>query len=194
MLIDLLTGHLWLTLALWAGVYIADYYLTLAGAQLYGRGVERVLAFEGSYELNPLFQQDIDGRRRISIRFLVMLGVTCMLLAFAWRGVWLRWFVPGVFQLYLGALLLTELVVLMRHVRNIAMFRQILAGADLAGQIRYPRWFALRTSATDLGLFAGFFLLLATIAAPPFFLGGALACGALALRHLRSSRRLQPNA
>ena len=34
MLLELLADHLWLALGLWSVVYIADYYLTLAGARL----------------------------------------------------------------------------------------------------------------------------------------------------------------
>ena len=189
MLLELLTTHLWLALGLWIVVYVADYYLTLAGARLYFQGVQRVFVFEGSYELNPLFQQDIDRRRRISTRFLVMLGVTCLLIAFAWRGVQVRWFPPGVFRLWMGALLLVELAIMIRHVRNIITFRQILSAPDITGQIRYPRWWTLRSSALDLGLFAALFALFALIADPWFFLGGTLACGSAALRHFHYSIR-----
>ncbi len=191
MLIELLLDHLWLALGLWTCVYLADYYLTLAGARLYAQGVNRVIVFEGSYELNPVFQQDIDSRRRLSYRFFAILGVICLLIAFVWRGVWLRWFPPGVFRFWMGSLLLIELAVLMRHLRNIVTFRQILRAADIAGQIRYSRWWVLRSSALDLGLFAGLFVVLASIAEPWFFLGGALACASTALRHLRYSQRLR---
>jgi hypothetical protein len=191
MLIELLIDHLWLALGLWACVYVADYYLTLAGVRLYGQGANRVIVFEGSYELNPLFQQDIDRRRRFSSRFLVMLGVTCLLIAFVWRGVWLRWFPPGIFRFWMGSLLLIELAVLMRHLRNIVTFRQLRHADDIAGQISYSRRWTLRSSALDLALFAGLFALLALIADPWFFLGGALACAGAALRHLRYSRHLR---
>jgi hypothetical protein len=194
MLLELLTAHLWLALGLWIVVYVADYYLTLAGARLYAQGVQRVVVFEGSYELNPLFQQDIDRRRRISTRFLVMLGVTCLLIAFAWRGVKVRWFPPGVFRLWMGALLLVELVIMIRHVRNIITFRQILSSADIVGQIQYPRWWSLRSSALDLGLFGALFAVFALIADPWFFLGGTLACGSAALQHFRHSRKARSTA
>jgi hypothetical protein len=189
MLVELLTNHFWLALGVWIALYIADYYLTLVGARLYAHGVQHLIVFEGSYELNPLFQPDIDRRRRFSYRFVAALGVTCLLIAFAWRGVRLRWFPTGVFHFWMGALLLIELVVLMRHLRNILTFRQILSAADIAGQIRYPRWWMLRSSAFDLGLFAGLFVLLALVGDPWFFLGGALACASSALRHFRYSQR-----
>src|SRR5262245_13671296 len=191
MLLELLADHLWLALGLWSVVYIADYYLTLVGARLYAQGVQRVVVFEGSYELNPFFQQDIDRRRRVSARFLVMLGVSCLLVAFAWRGVKVRWFPPGVFRLWMGALLLVELVIMIRHLRNIITFRQILSSADIVGQIRYPRWWSLRSSALDLGLFAILFGAFALIADPWFFLGGTLACGSAALQHVRNSRKVR---
>jgi hypothetical protein len=120
-----------------------------------------------------------------------MLGVTSLLIAFVWRGVWLLWFPPIVFRFWMGSLLLIELAVLMRHLRNIVTFRQMAHAGDITGQISYSRWWTLRSSALDLALFAGLFALLASIAEPWFFLGGALACAAAALRHLRYSQRIR---
>jgi hypothetical protein len=57
---------LWPGLAFWAVLYISDYYLTLTCARLYQRGVREKIEFEGSYEITPYFQADIDSLRAIS--------------------------------------------------------------------------------------------------------------------------------
>jgi hypothetical protein len=71
----------WPGLTVWVLLYISDYALTIAGARLYRGGVSEKLAFEGSYEITPFFQRDINSLRRISPRFLVMLFVTTFLMA-----------------------------------------------------------------------------------------------------------------
>lgn len=52
---------LWSTLVLWGVLYISDYALTVTCARLYRGGVNRNIVFEGSFELNPVFQKDMVG-------------------------------------------------------------------------------------------------------------------------------------
>jgi hypothetical protein len=61
--LDLL-DNLWSGLAVWTALYASDYSLTLACARMYRHGVGEKIVFEGSYELTPYFQPDIDALKR----------------------------------------------------------------------------------------------------------------------------------
>ena len=74
----------WPGLAAWVLLYISDYTLTIVCARLYRAGVSEKVQFEGSFELTPYFQKDIDSLKRISWRFVLMLILTTLLLALVW--------------------------------------------------------------------------------------------------------------
>ena len=58
-----MADNIWLALAIWVVSYCADYYLTLYSARLYRAQAQAHFAFEGSLELTPYYQADIDGGR-----------------------------------------------------------------------------------------------------------------------------------
>jgi hypothetical protein len=53
-------------------LYVSDYLLTIASVRLY-QAPDKVV-FEGSYEITPLFQNDVNALRRISPRLLLALA------------------------------------------------------------------------------------------------------------------------
>jgi len=61
----------------WSVLYVSDYVLTLTCARLYQMGAKEKIVFEGSYELTPFFQKDINSLRKISHR-----SWQCLSLAF----------------------------------------------------------------------------------------------------------------
>jgi hypothetical protein len=189
MLFSIITFNLWIALGVWICIYVTDYVLTLREAQLYRHTAQTYIRFAGSYELNPLFQRDIDTQRYLSRRFVLMLLCTCLLLWFAWRATQLHMFPPIAFTFLLGMLLLMEAPVLIRHGRNLTTFQACLRANDITGQISYPRWFTLHISSIEFGLFAGLFLALSCISNPGFFLGGAVGCLSVALQHRRLATR-----
>lgn len=185
----MITSNVWVALGLWVCIYVSDYALTLRGAQLYRQGAQAYIRFGGSYELNPIFERDIDAQRRLSRRFVLMLAITCLLIWFAWRGTRIHLFPPVAFAFWMGVLLLMEVPVLIRHARNLATFQACLCASDITGQISYPRWFTLQISGVEFGLFAVLFLALSSIANPGFFLGGTFGCLSVAIQHLRLAKR-----
>jgi hypothetical protein len=184
--LNLLKDNPWIAPLVWALLYTSDYSLTLVCARLY-RGQERIV-FEGSYEITPIFQSDINALRLISRTFMFFLVVSTAylaLLSYWMRAAELR----GAYLMAFGAMALTELTVHVRHLRNLFLFRGARLPNALRGRIEYSRGLLLRASAFELFLFSCLyaFLFLATIA--PFILGGALACAALSLNHYRLARR-----
>lgn len=145
------------------------------------------IAFEGSYELTPIFQKDINSLRRFSPRFLAMLLISSGLLAFVWFLS--AQSVPEMFVFASGALILLELTVHTRHLRNLFTFRAILNSDCVRGRIEYSRAFVLRMSANELFIFSAMFMLLFVFTQNWFILGGAATCFSTALKHRRLAKK-----
>jgi hypothetical protein len=176
-----LTTSPWPGVTLWIILYISDYYLTIHSA----RGFRQIghFQFEGSYELTPQFQKDVDALKPVSTRHIAML-VLCSILIF------LLWWVivgllarPGLYNLYLGLFLLVEVAVHLRHLRNAFLVREIQKNGGVEGQISYRKWFSYRVSAFEFHLIGTLFLMVALLSFSSFFLGGALVCFGTGFKH-----------
>ncbi len=176
---------------LWIILYISDYYLTIYSA----RGFREVghFQFEGSFELTPQFQKDIDALKPVSKRHIILLVLFSLLIILIW---WLTkhlLFFPWTYLLYLGMFLLLEVAVHLRHFRNVSLIREIRKGGGVEGEIKYRKWFSYRISASEFFLYSALFLIFAVLAYSPFFLGGAIMCFATAIKHNRLAKRAKVN-
>lgn len=183
---EIFRNYFWAGMAVWAALYISDYYLTLTCARLYQGGVKEKIKFEGSYEITPQFQSDIDNLRKISPRFVRAMICGLALLFLIWLTS--RRVAPEAYGLALGTLIGIQLAIHMRHFRNLAMFRALAAG-ELDGQIEYPRPLMLRFSAFEMLAFVGLFLVLYLFTSSWFVLGCALGCLMLAAKHSQWSQK-----
>ena len=119
MLEKILLENIWVDLLLWLVLYASDYALTIYQIGLYRKGVREHVVFEGSLELNPFFQRDVEGQRKFSLRWILMAVLTSLiLLAIWWLSVALL-NLPAVFWFVLGSLLLLEAAVHVRHLTNL---------------------------------------------------------------------------
>lgn len=185
----LLIDHPFVALAVWAALYISDYYLTLWGARLYTETASAFIDFSGSYEIEEVFKQDIDALRRVSPQFVYRLCLSsAALLAFWWYTVRIA-DLPAFFLVLFGGYVLVELVVHARHISNIVLFRTMGMTGAVEGKIKYARWVTERLSIAQLLSFAAFFALCFLMSDTVFFLGGTLGCLASARRHIRQARR-----
>ncbi len=175
-------SSVWLGPLLWMALYASDYFLTIACARMY-QAQDKVV-FEGSYEITPLFQADVNALRRLSPRFVVALLASTGYVAVVQR---IAGSMPWLYLSVLGAMVLTELTIHIRHFRNWFLFRN---GTSLIqGRLAYPRGLMLRMSAFELLMFAGLYLILFLATGSLFVLGGAVATGVLSLGHYRFARR-----
>lgn len=182
----------WIGVILWVILYVSDYYLTVYSARGY-REIG-VFHFEGSFELTPQFQKDIDALNPISRLHLVLLVVYSLIIyGLWWFFSWLPYF-GGLYTLYLGMFLLIEVTVHFRHFRSVFLIREIRKHGGVEGQITYRRWFTYKLSAHDLYSFAGVFLLVAALTYSPFFLGGAIMCAGTGLKHSLLARKAKKTA
>ncbi|MCE5199339.1 MAG: hypothetical protein ABFD54_09440 [Armatimonadota bacterium] len=186
-----LIHHTWLPALLWVVLYSSDYFLTLVGAKLIRR--QSFFEYEGSYELTPEYQDDIDKARKLSPRFVVWLlfGVG-VLLAPAITGVPSGWEV--LYGIFMGALIGPELVVHIRHIRNITSFSQLASpSAGVVGHLSISKRYSYKCSCVELGSFAGLLLVLCGFTMSPILLGGALATTRHALSHYKLAASSKPN-
>jgi hypothetical protein len=172
---------------LWVILYSSDYYLTIYSA----RGFREIghIKFEGSFELTPQYQKDIDALKPVSRRHVILLILLSLLIALIWWLTKQLYFFPWTYLFYLGMFLLIEVAVHMRHLRNISLIREIRKNGGVEGEISYRKWFSYRISAAEFYLYATLFLLFAILAYSPFFLGGSLMCFATGIKHARLAKK-----
>jgi hypothetical protein len=177
----------WPGVVIWIILYISDYYLTIHSA----RGFREIghFQFEGSYELTPQFQKDVDALQPISSRHLAMLVLCSLVIFLLWWVIAERLTSPWLYNLYLGLFLLVEVAVHLRHLRNVFLVHEVRQNGGVAGQISYRKWFSYRVSAFEFYLIGTLFLIVAVLAFSSFFLGGALVCYGTGLKHSRLAKK-----
>jgi hypothetical protein len=183
MLEQVLLNNLWLDILIWIALYISDYQLTIVSARLYQTVGREFLSLEGSFELTPFYERDVDALRRVSPRFLAMLTLQCLAIFLMWTFTTQWSDDPALFSFVLGALFLLEVVVHVRHVRNLVTFHYARRIGSLKGRLERARWFVLRLSAVDLAGYALLFLLVFLLTGSWFFLGGTTSCLVTAAKH-----------
>jgi hypothetical protein len=177
----------WPGLILWIILYISDYYLTLYSA----RGFKEIghIQFEGSFELTPQYQKDIDALRPVSKRHLIALALSSLFLLLIWWLTRLSFYLELAYPLFLGMFLLLEVAIHLRHFRNVGLIRTAKKYGGIEGQITYKKWFSYRISANDLYIVSALFLFIAMLTFSQFFLGGAITCLATGIRHSRLAKK-----
>lgn len=178
---------LWIVLPVWLIVYLADYYLTIIGARYYKTGANEHIAYQGSYELTPQFQSDIDALRLFSPKFIRVVLISSVLLVVLWFASSQEPDFWPFFRFLFGGLILREIVILLRHAKNITIFWNAKKHRGISGQVRYDRWFTYRMSFVELFGFAVVFLIVFLFTGSYSFLGGSVLVGFGALKDLKAS-------
>ena len=175
---------------LWIILYVSDYYLTLYSA----RGFREIghFQFEGSFELTPQYQKDIDALNPVSKRHIIWLILSSLLIIFIWWFTKRLLFFPWTYLLYLGMFLLLEVAVHLRHLRNVSLIREIRKGGGVEGEIKYRKWFSYRISASEFYLYSALFFVVTVLTYSSFFLGGAMMCFATGIKHSRLAKKENP--
>jgi hypothetical protein len=172
--------HAWPGMLLWSLLYISDYTFTIVCARLYAR--QDKVVFEGSYEITPYYQKDINALRIVSPRFVFILLLTLGALGFVWilnRSSP----APELWEFLLGALIGLQLMVHMRHFRNLFQFRALNNTDSIRGHLEYSRPVLLRGSSWECFGASGFYLMLFAFTGSWFILGGALTCFSTGIKH-----------
>ncbi len=75
---------IWLIIVIWSLVYVADYYLTILFARRHKEYLYTYVNYEGSLELTPEFQKDVDGLRLVSPQFIIRWLISLIFLYLLW--------------------------------------------------------------------------------------------------------------
>jgi hypothetical protein len=180
----------WPGVAVWCILYVSDFVLTVTCARLYKRAVAEKIVFEGSFELNPFFQRDIDSLSFVSPRFLAMLVLNAVLLVIIWALEYDS--LPDFYSFVLGAFICLQLAVHVRHLRNLFLFRALRNTEVVRGRIEYTRPLILRLSSVEFLAFSGLYGLLFVFTKSWFVMGGAFACCLTAGKHWWLARKHVP--
>jgi hypothetical protein len=184
-----------LTDAWWPGPAIAcvllwvDYALTILGARRYRARIAPMHRFEGSYELTPIYQSDVDQLRVYSWRAFGVGLLLALLLRFIAVAEETLQTYPAIYLFALGAVILREVPVFIRHFKNLFLARVIATEPRIEGTVFYPRTFTLRLSAFDFAEFAAVFLLWAAVAEDWMPLGGAFGCLGITVQQWKLARK-----
>lgn len=187
---NFLFEHAWPGMVLWGILYVSDYALTITCARLYRR--QETIAFEGSYEITPFYQRDIDSLRVVSPRFVFILLLTLGVLGFLWK-LNTSSPAPELWQFVLGVLVGAQLAVHMRHFRNLVLFRSINNTELVRGRIEYGRSVVLRASSWEWFSFSALFLMLFIFTGSWFILGSVVACFLLGVKNRRLAGKHHSN-
>jgi len=181
----------WPGVTLWIILYISDYYLTLYSA----RGFREIghFQFEGSFELTPQYQKDIDALTPVSRLHIILLVLYSLLIVFIWWFTRFLIYFPWTYLLYLGMFLLLEVAVHIRHLRNVSLIREIRKNGGVEGQISYRKWFTYKVSAFEFYLSSILFLIIAALTYSLFFVGGAIMCFGTGFKHSRMAKKAKTN-
>ncbi|SRR6266545_2468389 len=94
----------------------------------------------------------------------------------------------GLFVISWNVLLL-EIAVHLRHLRNISLIREIRRNGGVEGKISYRKWFTYRISAFEFYVLSVLFLIVAMLTYSLFFLGGAIMCFGTGFKHSRLAKK-----
>jgi len=184
----LLVEHLVIGIALWVAIYISDYYLTIYGAAIYRAHIKEFLELEGSYELTPQFQDDIDKLRKLSPQFIHALSISTLALILVWyAAVWVSrlWYfnIDWVYIFFFGALFMREVMVHMRHFDILFRYRLIRERGGLEGHLMQKRWLTYEISYRQILTYSGLFLVFFLFTGSFLFAGGSLSTLITGLQH-----------
>ena len=177
-------------LVLWVIVYLCDYFLTIHGNSLRLKYAKDHIGMDGSYELNPYYQKDIDTNNRLSRRFILMLVLFIVWLILMWYCANILK-VPEVFSAATGYLILMELPILERHIQNISQFNAMKTPGAVVGYITYARWIQLALVGHIFGYWLIAYLLLFLLTGSWLFIGGSVAMLGLVIRYSSRGQRLR---
>jgi hypothetical protein len=96
---------------------------------------------------------------------------------------------PQLYLFTLGGSLLIECTIHVRHLRNLFLFRAILADNGIAGRIEYARPIMLRLSAEEFFAFAAAYAIIFLVTESWFVFGGVMTCVSTGINHRTLARR-----
>jgi len=144
---------------------------------------------EKDIELTLIFQQDVRAQRWLSPRPIIVLLALDGYLWYLWQSLVREGAALAAFEAVMGALFLLEVVIHLRHFRNLAFLLHAWRSDGLQGVRGCARWLSYRLSMFELFAFAVLYALFFGLTGRWFFVGGAITTLLSALSHARFARK-----
>jgi len=122
---EIIINNVYYSVGCWIVLFISDYYLTIYSAKIYKRNTNKYFEFEGSFELTPYFQKEIDELKKISPRFIFILVFFTLLLTVVWFLSFQFIMIPEIYHFFWGGLVISQLTIHIRHFKNIFYYKNI---------------------------------------------------------------------
>jgi hypothetical protein len=184
---ELIFQKLWIVLPVWLVLYLSDYYLTILGARYHKAGACEHITYGGSYELSPEFQSDVDSLRLFSPKLIRDVFVSSAVIIILWLISREKPEFIHFLKFFIGGYILQEVAILVRHVKNIALFHFAKNHRGISGQLRYEYWLAYKLSGIEFFSFACVFLIVFIFTGSFSFLGGSFITAITGWRHFKMS-------
>ena len=179
-------NHPWIPTLAWCVLYVGDYYLTILGAKLCRK--QTISEVEGSYEMTPAYQADVDSLTLFSpTLFRNLLIYAVVLLAAGTYLVALE--LPAAYGVLVGYVVFIEFGIYARHIGNITFYGR-LAGPEpgARGHIVWTNRGLYLHSSVQLACWSGFTLVAAALTKSPVLFGAAAGFADHAYHDFRTAR------
>jgi hypothetical protein len=170
----------WVAVVLNVLAYATHYYLVIYETRLYYAAASKVVTYEGYYDTRP------DPRQPFGWRLILALVSLGAFTAFMWWAAVQELQRTEVLTFMMGGWLLLLAMLILRDLRQIALFRYWRSTGGNKGRLTLSERLTIVTTTTDYQVYAAFLLLLLLVTGDFFFLGGAFTCFAVG-RHRRDS-------
>jgi hypothetical protein len=190
---DVIFRNLWLVIPIWLLVSFLDHYFTFLAAREYKAGGKEHFLVEGSLELSPFHQKDVDAGRLYSPRALLVESIAIAVIVAFWIG-WRTSKDPGALafmQFLIGGFIVVRLRIASGNARMFFTLRSNRRHEGISGQTQYRRWRVYRDAATGDFLLSGVFFGLFLFTGSPSLLGGSFWAVAAGRADLGTSRKLK---
>lgn len=164
-MIDFLVEYGWLSTILVTILFLADHYMTVAGATLAAQHFKS----ENGYELNPFFEKEVaEGKWFTRKHIAILIGIAIYL------GL-VRWFSAALFELVIGGLIFHEIHLNLQHAKNLLYLKDSRKPGSVNGRLETSYWMAQRQSAWNFIAQAVLIGVVAIAAMRIFYWGGVAA-------------------
>jgi len=168
-------NQVWLAVLVGAVFFSFDAALTYYSSYLYHAGAKDQIVYEGVYE-PPEVHGKHPRQRLLSLIFLLKLAFLCLMIRVGWTVMVRQMNRPEVFLFVLGGLLLSQSADILIEFRRVMLFRSVLRGEGIRGQVVYSKRQAWMQTILELYGFVVLYLLIFLVDGGWFFLGGAVTC------------------
>ena len=180
LLLDLLVDNFFLAMSLWLALMVSDNLLSFWSVKLYRQGAKDHMVLEDGSEINIFFRDDVVHQRIFSPFFVFVISITYLMAWLVWSYSLYSAPGKGIFEFFLGLIILIHLPLHLRHARNLLSFHYLRLSHGVEGRIKFASWLTARLTVITLLSASLVYIALFFFSQRVFFLGGALSCAMLA--------------